>query len=60
MQIKNECGIVNYVKATSGVHGCGSNKIMNELMPKVISMLEKQGYECYIVACEKGFYQIKI
>ena len=26
-------------------------------MPQVISMLEKQGYECYIAACGNGFYQ---
>lgn len=42
---------------TSGVYGCGSNKIMHELMPEVLNMLEKQGYECYIAACGNGFYQ---
>ncbi len=48
---------VQFFIDTSGVYGCGSNKIMHELMPAVISMLEKQGYECYIAACGNGFYQ---
>lgn len=48
---------VQFFIDTSGVYGCGSNKIMHELMPQVISMLEKQGYECYIAACGNGFYQ---
>lgn len=48
---------VQFFVDTSGVYGCGSNKIMHELMPEVISMLEKQGYECYIAACGNGFYQ---
>ena len=48
---------VQFFIDTSGVYGCGSNKIMHELMPEVISMLEKQGYECYIAACGNGFYQ---
>lgn len=48
---------VQFFIDTSGVYGCGSNKILNELMPKVISMLERQGYECYIAACGNGFYQ---
>ena len=48
---------VQFFIDTSGVYGCGSNKIIHELMPEVISMLEKQGYECYIAACGNGFYQ---
>lgn len=48
---------VQFFIDTSGVYGCGSNKILNELMPKVINMLERQGYECYIAACGNGFYQ---
>lgn len=48
---------VQFFIDTSGVYGCGSNKIMHELMPEVISILEKQGYECYIAACGNGFYQ---
>lgn len=47
---------VQFFIDTSGVYGCGSNKILNELIPQVISMLEKQGYECYIAACGNGFY----
>lgn len=48
---------VQFFIDTSGVYGCGSNKIMHELMPEVISILEKQGYECYIAACGNGFYE---
>ncbi len=48
---------VQFFIDTSGVYGCGSNKILNELIPEVISMLERQGYECYIAACGNGFYQ---
>ena len=48
---------VQFFIDTSGVYGCGSNKIMHELMPEVINMLEKQGYECYIAACGNGFYE---
>lgn len=48
---------VQFFIDTSGVYGCGSNKIMHELMPQVISLLEKQGYECYIAACGNGFYE---
>ena len=48
---------VQFFIDTSGVYGCGSNKILHELMPKVISMLERQGYECNIAACGNGFYQ---
>lgn len=48
---------VQFFIDTSGVYGCGSNKILHELMPEVISMLERQGYECYMVACGNGFYQ---
>ena len=48
---------VQFFIDTSGVYGCGSNKIMHELMPEVISILEKQGYECYIAACANGFYE---
>ena len=48
---------VQFFIDTSGVYGCGSNKIMHELMPQVIGILEKQGYECYIAACGNGFYQ---
>ena len=47
---------VQFFIDTSGVYGCGSNKIMHELMPEIISLLEKQGYECYIAACGNGFY----
>lgn len=47
---------VQFFIDTSGVYGSGSNKIMHELMPEVISLLEKQGYECYIAACGNGFY----
>ena len=48
---------VQFFIDTSGVYGCGSNKIIHELMPQVISLLEKQGYECYIAACGNGFYE---
>ena len=48
---------VQFFIDTSGVYGCGSNKILHELMPEVIGVLEKQGYECYIAACGNGFYQ---
>ncbi len=48
---------VQFFIDTSGVYGCGSNKILHELMPKVIGMLERQGYECNIAACGNGFYQ---
>ena len=48
---------VQFFIDTSGIYGCGSNKILHELMPEVISMLERQGYECYIAACGNGFYQ---
>ena len=48
---------VQFFIDTSGVYGCGSNKILHELMPEVISMLEREGYECYIAACGNGFYQ---
>lgn len=48
---------VQFFIDTSGVYGCGSNKILHELIPEVISMLERQGYECYIAACGNGFYQ---
>lgn len=48
---------VQFFIDTSGVYGCGSNKIMHELIPQVISILEKQGYECYIAACANGFYE---
>lgn len=48
---------VQFFIDTSGVYGCGSNKIIHELMPEVISMLERQGYECYIAACGNGFYE---
>lgn len=48
---------VQFFIDTSGVYGCGSNKIMHELMPQIINSLEKQGYECYIAACGNGFYQ---
>ena len=48
---------VQFFIDTSGVYGCGSNKILHELMPEVISMLERQGYECYIAACGNGFYE---
>ena len=47
---------VQFFIDTSGVYGCGSNKIIQEIMPVVISILEKQGYECYIAACGNGFY----
>ena len=48
---------VQFFIDTSGVYGCGSNKILHELMPEIISILERQGYECYIAACGNGFYQ---
>lgn len=48
---------VQFFIDTSGVYGCGSNKILHELIPIVINMLEKQGYECYIAACGNGFYK---
>ena len=57
---KYDLRVARYVQFfidTSGVYGCGSNKIMRELMPQVISLLEKQGYECYIAACGNGFYE---
>ncbi len=48
---------VQFFIDTSGVYKSGSNRMLQELMPKVISVLEKQGYECYIAACGNGFYQ---
>lgn len=48
---------VQFFIDTSGVYGCGSNKVIQELMPKIIDILEKQGYECYIAACGNGFYE---
>ena len=48
---------VQFFIDTSGVYGCGSNKIMHELMPEIVGILEKQGYECHIAACGNGFYQ---
>ena len=48
---------VQFFIDTSGVYGCGSNKILHELIPEVISMLDKQVYECYIAACGNGFYE---
>ena len=48
---------VQFFIDTSGVYGCGSNRIMNKLIPVVINILERQGYECYIAACGNGFYQ---
>ncbi len=40
---------------TSGVYG-SANRILNELMPQVVQILELQGYECQIAACGNGFY----
>lgn len=48
---------VQFFIDTSGVYCCGSNKILNELIPTVINLLERQGYECYIAACGNGFYE---
>ncbi len=48
---------VQFFIDTSGVYGCGSNKILHELIPKVIDILERQGYECHIAACANGFYE---
>ena len=48
---------VQFFIDTSGVYGCGSNKILHELMPEIINLLERQGYECYIAACGNGFYE---
>jgi hypothetical protein len=47
---------VQFFIDTSGVYG-SSNRILNEIMPKIISLLERQGYECYIAACGNGFYE---
>lgn len=47
---------VQFFIDTSGVYG-STNRILNEVMPKVIALLEKQGYECYIAACGNGFYE---
>ncbi len=48
---------VQFFIDTSGAYGCGSNKILHELMPEVVGMLVRQGYECYVAACGNGFYQ---
>lgn len=48
---------VQFFIDTSGVYGCGSNIVLQELMPQVINTLEKQGYECYVAACGNGFYE---
>lgn len=48
---------VQFFIDTSGVYGCGSNRLMQELMPEIIGILEKQGYECYIASCGNGFSQ---
>lgn len=47
---------VQFFIDTSGVYGCGSNRILNEFIPKIIDILERQGYECHIAACGNGFY----
>jgi hypothetical protein len=47
---------VQFFIDTSGVYGCGSNKILHELIVEVINMLENHGYECYLAACGNGFY----
>lgn len=46
---------VQFFIDTSGVYGSGSNRVMQEVMPEIIGILEKQGYECYIAACGNGF-----
>lgn len=48
---------VQFFIDTSGVYGCGSNKTLTDIIPDVINLLERQGYECYIAACGNGFYQ---
>lgn len=47
---------VQFFIDTSGVYGCGSNRLLQEIMPEVIRILENQGYECHIAACGNGFY----
>ncbi len=48
---------VQFFIDVSGIYNCGSNRLINEMMPEIINILEKQGYECYIAACGNGFYE---
>ena len=41
---------------TSGVYGNSSNRLLQDFMPEVVSLLAKQGYDCYLAACGNGFY----
>lgn len=41
---------------TSGVYGISSNRLLQDFMPQVVSILEKQGYDCHLAACGNGFY----
>lgn len=47
---------VQFFIDTSGVYNCSSNRLLNDIIPEVISILERQGYECYLAACGNGFY----
>ena len=41
---------------TSGVYGNSSNRLLQDFMPEVVSLLAKQGYDCHLAACGNGFY----
>ena len=41
---------------TSGVYGISSNRLLQDFMPQVVSILSKQGYDCHLAACGNGFY----
>ena len=41
---------------TSGVYGISSNRLLQDFMPQVVSILAKQGYDCHLAACGNGFY----
>ncbi len=48
---------VQFFIDTSGVYGNSSNRKLNKLMPQIINILERQGYQCYLAACGNGFYE---
>ena len=47
---------VQFFIDTSGVYNCGSNRVLNNIIPEVIDILERLGYECYLAGCGNGFY----
>ena len=47
---------VQFFIDTSGIYG-SSNRLLNNLLPEIIGILERQGYECYLASCGNGFYE---